>query len=152
MDRENLKISYHIADTKGDRRHVRPSDVVSDYESFDEAYRNLEPPPAGHRAILANINGEWYVVSKDYDDDGVKVRYRPLDKEFWGWHTIEETLAGVDINNIPTEKMIAMAATVGFCDGNLAKWLGVKEETIWEYGFYEKFTEFFGYPMSDLEV
>lgn len=150
MDRENVKISYHIADTKRERRPAQPSDVVSDYESFEEAYRNLEPPPDGDRAILANINDEWYRVSKDFDNS--TVRYRLLNNILWGWHTLEETIAGVDINNIPAEKMIAMAAKVGYCNGSLAKKLRVTEEALHEYGFWEKFSEFFGCPMYEFKI
>ena len=74
-ENKNLKISYHIADTMGDRRPVRSSDAYGNYKSFEEAQRDYKYDPDGDNAILANINGDWYRTAKF--TDGV-VRYRSL--------------------------------------------------------------------------
>ena len=150
MKTRNLKVSYHIADTMGARRNVTPDDVLSDYESFDEAFHDFKYNGDGDCAILANINGEWYRVSNRFAD-GVP-RYKPLDKTLLGWHTLEETVAGVDISNVPFKNMLAMAAAISYCNGNLAKELGVEQETLNKYGFWEKFSEFFGYPMYEAKI
>ena len=44
-ENKNLKISYHIADTMGDRRPVRSSDAYGNYKSFEEAQRDYKYDP-----------------------------------------------------------------------------------------------------------
>lgn len=148
-ENKNLKISYHIADTMGDRRPVRSSDAYGNYKSFEEAQRDYKYDQDGDNAILANINGDWYRTAKF--TDGV-VRYRSLDRLVTDWHTLDETIRGVNIENIDFERLLAIAATIAYCDGSLAKELGISQVSLREYDFHEKFSQYFGYPMYEAAI
>ena len=133
----------------GDRRPVRSSDAYGNYKSFEEAQRDYKYDPDGDNAILANINGDWYRTAKF--TDGV-VRYRSLDRLVTDWHTLDETIRGVNIENIDFERLLAIAATIAYCDGSLAKELGISQVSLREYDFHEKFSQYFGYPMYESAI
>lgn len=77
--------------------------------------------------------------------------YRHLDRLLGDWHKLEDIIAGVDISNIPFKDMIAMAATA-YCNGTLAKAIGVNQNALIGYGFYNKFTKYFGKPMYEFKI
>ena len=143
-----VDISYHTASTFGIRREVCPEDAKGNYSTYEEAKANYHDDVDGDSAILAKINGEWYRTS-EYNSD---VRYRHMSRLLVNWHSLEEVIAGVQIKNVPFKDMLAMAALTSYCNGSLAKELGVNQEALRGYEFWEKFAEYFGKPMYEFKV
>lgn len=143
-------ITYHIASTFGERRHVEPGDAKGNYATYEQAKAEYCEDFDGDSAILAKINDRWFRVSEFYENE---VRYCPLDGNLLvGWHNLDEVLAGVRLNQIPFKDMLAMAALTSYCNGSLAKELGVNREALREYQFWERFAEYFGKPMYEFKV
>lgn len=148
MPKQPVKISYHVANTQGCRRVVTPEDAHGEYDSFEEAMEHYCYDGDGDSAILANIQGEWYRV---HEVNGTVV-YKHISRLLCGWHTLEEVMAGVNIGEIPFQDMIAMAAATAYCNGTLAQEMGVSQDALYKYNFYDKFTKHFGRPMYDFKV
>lgn len=146
--KQQVKISYYVADTKGQRRHVVPDDARGEYSSFEEAMKHYHYDGDGDTAILAYIQGEWYRAGKV---NGT-VKYKHIDRLWGDWHTLEEIIDGIDISKLPFHHMLAMAAATAYCNGTLATEIGVSQKALHEYGFYDKFTEYFGSPMYEFKV
>ena len=132
------------------RKFVESTDRVKCFSSYKEAKANLIREDDSDNAILAYIKDTWYRVKEAYDGT---LLYKPINGVYnVGYHTLEEIEDGISIKDVPVEKMMALAAAAGYASGELAKSLGVSKEALYHYNFYDKYAEYFGAPMSSINL
>lgn len=120
------------------------------YHTYEAAAQNLDPMMRClNEAIITRLNGRWYSVAKK---DGRLIYWDLHSDLFTSWRTREEIKRGVDLNSIPFQDLAAMAAKTAYLNGTLAEALAIKQDDLCDYGFYDKFTEFFGKPMHEVGV
>lgn len=121
------------------------------YATYEEAARFLDPWVRYQKEdILRKIGDRWYSVAKN--QDGQLIYWDIHSSLYVSWHTQEEIERGVDLNNIPFENLVAMAAATAYRNGTLADGLTVRQEDLYDYGFYDKFTEYFGKEIIEFGV
>lgn len=130
------------------RGEAGPEDINGSYLSYDQARENLRWDDDSDNAILTLINDRYYRVSALEGE----LKYRPLDNFKMGWHTYEEILRGTQVKDISVNNMMALAASIAYCDGSLAKALEVPQEELYAYDFWDRFAEYFGKPMYEYHV